>query len=58
MAGFDEHLAPIIGVDIDAITDESDLDDSCVEISSVVDENENELKVHAKQGYSKGRGTF
>ena len=43
MAGFDEHLAPIIGVDKDSITDESDLDDSCVEIASVVDENESEL---------------
>jgi hypothetical protein len=43
MAGFDEHLAPIIGVNDDVISDESDLDDSCVEISSVVDENESEL---------------
>jgi hypothetical protein len=43
MAGFDEHLVPIIGVNDDVISDESDLDDSCVEISSVVDENESEL---------------
>ena len=43
MAGFDEHLAPIIGVNDDVISDEFDLDDSCVEISSVVDENESEL---------------
>ena len=43
MAGFDEHLAPILGVNNDAMTDESDLDDSCIEITSVVDENESEL---------------
>ena len=43
MAGFDEHLAPILGVNNDAMTDESDLDDSCVEITSLVDENESEL---------------
>ncbi|CAF4165065.1 unnamed protein product [Rotaria magnacalcarata] len=40
----EEHLAPISGVDINSISDESDFAaDSCVEVTSTVDENENEL---------------
>ncbi|CAF2235543.1 unnamed protein product [Rotaria magnacalcarata] len=40
----EEHFAPISGADINSISDESDFaDDSCDEITSNVDENENEL---------------
>ncbi|CAF4669981.1 unnamed protein product, partial [Rotaria socialis] len=40
----EEHLAPISGVGINSISDESDFaDDLSVEITSNVDENENEL---------------
>ncbi|CAF4111235.1 unnamed protein product, partial [Rotaria magnacalcarata] len=40
----EEHLAPISGVAANSILDESDLaEDSCVEITSNFDENENEL---------------
>ncbi|CAF5167542.1 unnamed protein product, partial [Rotaria magnacalcarata] len=39
----EEHLAPIPGVDINSISEESDFaDDSCVEITSNVDEEDDE----------------
>jgi hypothetical protein len=44
MYQIEEHLAPLPGVVTNSILDESNSDDdSCVEITSVVDENDNEL---------------
>ncbi|CAF4813286.1 unnamed protein product [Rotaria sp. Silwood1] len=44
MYQIEEHLAPLPGVVTNSLLDESSSDDdSCVEITSVVDENENEL---------------
>ncbi|CAF3810711.1 unnamed protein product [Rotaria sp. Silwood1] len=44
MYRIEEHLAPLPGVVTNSLLDESSSDDdSCVEITSVVDENENEL---------------
>ncbi len=44
MYEIEEHLAPLPGVGINSLSDESDSDDnSCVEITSTIDENENEL---------------
>jgi hypothetical protein len=40
----EEHLAPLLGVGTSSFFDESNSDDdSCVEITSIIDENENEL---------------
>ncbi|CAF1347067.1 unnamed protein product, partial [Rotaria sordida] len=39
----EEHFAPISGVDTGSISEKSDFDDdSCIEIISNIDENENE----------------
>jgi len=44
MYQIEEHLVPLPGVVTNSLLDESSSDDdSCVEITSVVDENENEL---------------